>query len=375
MSFRRPLTRVLAVVAVASVFAVLTPSAALAAPHDLDQDGIRYEPYTWNFSSAPFGVVSASYSASGTTYTDAFDSSAFSVWSENELGESTDVPTAASCTNAQLTEADAGDLLVSCDSVMSTIGLTLQGEARIYAPGDMVRTLVMVSNPTTSPIGFSWSFDVDFYGGPAQRATSTTPQLGEVEATATDTWVYNAEDVSLNSTLAWGMTDAGLPVERVREFDSNQVVVVSDTDVDGTQNTLEPGESLAFAFFQKLDPAGTAASRSELEPNSDGLFLGADENLTPTDDLGATGVSSTEAIQAATAEFAEFSERLSRGIPEGVTVANWQPLPEAAEDPELAVTGTNNAVVITASILAAVLLLGGVVLLVLRRRSRAREPQ
>lgn len=366
MSFRRPLTRVLAVVAVTSVFAVLTPSAALAAPHDLDQDGIRYEPYTWNFSSAPFGVVSASYSASGTTYTDAFDSSAFSVWSENELGESTDAPTAVSCPNAQLTAADAGDFLVSCDSVTSTIGLTLEGEARIYAPGDMVRTLVVVSNPTPSPIGFSWSFDVDFYGGTAQRATSTNPQLGEVGAAAVDTWVYNAQDASLNSILAWGTTDAGLPVERVREFDSSRVLVVSDTDVDGTQNTLEPGESIAFAFFQKLDPAGTAASRSELVP----AVVGSD--LEPTG-----GASSTDAIQAATAEFAEFSQRLSRGIPDELAVANWQPSSsdEVEADPELAYTGTNNAVVIGASILAAVLLLGGVVLLVLRRRSRGREPQ
>lgn len=385
----------LGAVLAAGALAVTAATPAQAVAFDLDNDGIRLEPYTWNISSAPFGVASASYSMGGQSYTDAFDSTVFSTWVEDENNETLTTPSQLLCLNAQLSEADTdGDVTISCDPTGAVAGLEMQGEMRLYAEGDLMRTLVTVSNPTTETLEFSWSLTVDFFGGTDQRATSTTPSLGDHAATAADSWAYNAQAASLNSLLAWGLPGASAPVEWVREYDSSTVVLVSDRDVDGEQFALAAGESVSFAFFHKLDAVGTTASRQEFtetalpvqepadpepadteptgtEPTDSEPTDSEPTDTEPTDteptDTEPTGAgSSADAIAAVAAEFSTFSGRLSRGLPEGVLVANWEHV-TPADEPELAETGSDAGVSSALVIMASSLMGLGVVLLIVRR--------
>lgn len=344
---------------------VLSGTTAVAAPFDPDTESIRIEPFTWQFASSPFGVGSASYSAGGTTYSDAWDSSVLSVWSEDENNEATSVPTEFACSSPDLDGSDlSGDVIVSCDAITSTVGLVVDGEARLYAEGDLVRMLYVISNPSAAAISFSYSYAVDFYGGLSHRASSTAPALaiGTV-LTADDVWVYNAQPASLNSLVAWGLPSAGAGVERVREWDTSTVLLVNDRDVDGEQIAVEPGQALALAFFHKVDPVGTTASRSEFTDVSAGADAGAA--------LEPASVSSSEAIATATDEFSTFEGRLSEGIAKDLFVANWQPLPiDADGSPELADTGSDSGVVTVALGTGAVLLALGLLMLVWRRVRR-----
>lgn len=353
-----------AAVALSLAFVAVLAAPAAAAPFDPDTESIRIDPYTWRFASSPFGVTAATFGAGGESYGNAFDSSEFSIWSENEANEAAGAPTVFACDGADLDATDpSGDVIVQCGAVSSPLGLSIDGEARLYAAGDLVRMLYVVSNPTASPVSFSYSYSVDFYGGQVLRATTTTPALGpDVTVEATDAWVYNAEPSSLNTVVAWGATGAGAPIEWAREWETSTVLVVSDRDVDGEQIEVPPGSAMAFAFFHKADPTGTAASRSEFGPTS----AAADEPST----LEQALVSSTDAIAASTEEFSSWSGRLRAGISEDLVVANWQPLP-VDDAPELAETGSDSVVVSVALGVAAVLFAAGLLLMVWRRVRRA----
>lgn len=351
------------------VVALAVAPAAVAVPFD-DAESIRIEPYTWTFTSEPLGVASASYSMGGVTYSDAWDSSTFSVWSEDENNEATLAPTEFGCASFDLDTSDpSGDAVLRCDEAESAIGLTLGGEVRLYAAGDLVRTLYVVTNPTASPITFSYSYTVDFFGGQTLRATTSSPTLSaDAVVTADDEWVYNAQPTSLNSLVAWGLPTSGAPVERAREWDTSTVALINDRDVDGEQIAVQPGTTIAFAFFHKLDPTGTTASRIEFGPAT-APAEGADE-------LSPAAISSGEAIADATAEFATFDGRLSAGLADDLVVANWQPLPAVDDEaPELAETGSNSTVVIVALLVGGTLLGLGVVLLVARRLRRSRSSE
>lgn len=355
-----------AAVALSLALVAVIAAPAAAAPFDPDTESIRIEPYTWRFASSPFGIAQAAYAAGGDVYGNAFDSSAFTIWSENAANESIAAPTTFHCEGADVDTTDpSGDAVLRCGAVSTALGLSVDGEARLYAAGDLVRTLFIVSNPTASPVSFSYSYSVDFYGGQVLRATPTTPALRpDVTVGATDAWVYNAEPTSLNTVVAWGAPDAAAPIEWAREWDTSTVLVVNDRDIDGKQIEVLPGAALAFAFFHKADPTGTAASRSEFGPASTAV----DEPSA----LEQALVSSTDAIAASTAEFSTWSGRLSAGVPDGMTVANWQPLP-VDDDLELAETGSDSAVVSVALGVAAVLFALGVLLIVWRRVRRTRS--
>lgn len=352
---------VTAALSLAIVAVIAAPAAA--APFDPDTESIRIDPYTWRFASSPLGVTQAAYAAGGVSYGNAFDSSAFKVWSEDEMGETVVAPTEFTCDGADLATSDpSGDVILQCDAVSTALGLSIDGEARLYAAGDMVRTLFIVSNPTASPVSFSYSYSVDFYGAQALRATSTSPALSaDAIVGASDTWVYNAEPNSLNTLVAWGATGAAAPIEWARQWDTSTVLVVSDRDVDGEQIAVLPGSALALAFFHKADPTGTEASRSEFGPTSTAV----DEPSA----LEQALVSSADAIAASTAELSTWGGRLSAGVPEGLLVANWQPLP-VDDATELAETGSDSLVVSVALAAAAVLFALGLLLVVWRRVRR-----
>lgn len=313
------ITRTVASAAILTAAFVAVATPAHATP-DLTIDVGDYQ---WGVKSTPFGIEVAEWDDGETpAHGAAFnDRPFFATW--NDLADGDNGYTEFTCVNPSQVTDDHLDVIVGCDPMTDRLGLTIDGEIRFYSEGDLARQLVTVTNETSAAIDYSWVFYANF-DETVYRATSTTPNLGEVYYVNGDLWSYNEHgDGGLNAGIAWGVPGVTSPHQSVADRAAHDLYVWNDADDDDTQLTLAAGASLTLAFFFKLDPTGSidlAPTRAELAP--------------------ATANNDPAVVMA---EFARFDGRLTRGLDVGAVVGNWGTVDSVAEEsaPELAATGVS----------------------------------
>lgn len=347
------LTRLAPVTLAGCMLLVLATAAPASAAPYADEDDVVIGDYTWQITT------DGSLQVNETTYNDgvapelgdAWDNGYFAIWDDTP---GVSLWWEAECANADLSAPDGnGDVVLTCDSQTSLVGLTVDAQIRLYGEGDLARHLYTISNETDESIDYSWEWYVD-NGENELRATTGTPTLGEQDYVNSDVWAYNYYTGSLSGVSVWGLPGVTMMHEEVSSDSSDELYVWNDLDAGGTQLSMAPGESVTLAFFQKVDALGTIAMSV---PSS-----------APASAEAALEPANADVIAAAVAEFASFDGRLVRGLPDGVQVANWEVV-DAQEEPELAETGGDQSVVLISLTAGLVLLLAGAGVLVMRRRS------
>lgn len=331
-------------------------------------------PWSWYIAagSGEWGVSEGSYTLDPHSITDAWDGSQLVLLGPGYVdivsasaplepaASSTVVPVA--CVTSSLAAA-GDDQVVSCNDTTTTPwGLSITSNVRVLAPGDLARVTYLITNTTAAPVvlGYRYAWN---YGESVGHVRSSEPEvIQDTEALEgflanPDVWSYNQYDIGpgfINSGVAWGI--GGQPFTgSSSEHSGYDRASVTLLPSDG--RTIAAGETVALAFFHKMETPQllelTAAPTSDgaTEPASAAVPLPA-----------ASGILVSPA--SFMAEFGTFSGRLTRGLPAGVIVGNWQP----AEAPELADTGAGIDENLLMGGLAAALLGAGAALLIARRR-------
>ena len=274
---------------------------------------------------------------------------------------STIVPVA--CVTSSLA-ADGDDQVVSCnDSTTTPWGLSVTSNVRVLAPGDLARMTYSITNTTSAPVSLGYRYTWN-YGESVGHVRSSEPEV--VQNTDAlegflanpDVWSYNQYDNGpgyINSGVAWGID--GQPftgsTSQHTGYDSASVTLLPSEG-----RTIAAGETVALAFFHKMEtpqPLELTAA-----PSTDGA---SEPASVPVPLPAASGILVSPA--SFMAEFGSFSGRLTRGLPAGVLVGNWQP----AAGSELAATGAGVDENLLMGGLAVALLGAGVALLIGRRRA------
>jgi len=357
----------------------LTGALALVAGPALANGSGQYvdsPPWEWYVAagSGEWGISDTWYDDGQATGENAWDSSEFIVLEENYLGDTSvglepvgyaPFQTVA-CSSSTLTPV-GDDFVVSCDDTTTTPwGLEITSEVRVIAPGDLARMTFLVTNTTDEALAFGYRYLWE-YGDSTGHVRSTEPTIVQDTAEdndglldSPDVWSYNIGNNTLNAGVSWGID--GQPFSAA-DSGHNGFTEAYVELLPSVGPTIAAGETIALAFFHKVQvpepnvifppeevSAATADSTSELA-----------EMPVPQ----PASSHSAETPASFMAEFANFSGRLTRGLPTGVTVGNW----EATAAPELADTGAGVDESLLMGGLAAALLGLGAALMIGRRRS------
>ncbi len=368
-------SRLLSVAALTGVLSlVATPAFANGSGQTVDMP-----PWNWYIAagSGEWGVSEGSYSLGPFSVSDAWDGSQLVLFAPTYVDiasagaplepatSSLIVPVA--CVTSSLTTA-GDDEVVSCNETTTTPwGLSVASDVRVLAPGDLARITYLITNTTAAPVVLGYRYGWD-YGESVGHVRSSAPDVvqdtlaDEGFLANPDVWSYNQYEVSpgyINAGVAWGI--GGQPLTgSTSEHGGYDTASVTLLPSDG--RTIAAGETVALAFFHKMETPQplelTAAPTSggEAEPASLPVPLPA-----------ASGILVSPA--SFMAEFSSFSGRLTRGLPAGVIVGNWQP----AGAPQLAATGAGIDENLLMGGLAAALLGVGAALVIGRRRVSAQR--
>ena len=265
------------------------------------------------------------------------------------------------CSTSTLTVAGS-DFVVSCNEASTTAwGLEITSEVRVLAPGDLARMTYLVTNTTDEALDFGYRYLWE-YGDSSGHVRSTEPTIVQDTAVnggvldSPDVWSYNIGNGTLNAGVAWGI--GGQPFTAADSGHNGYTEAYVEL-LPSAGRTIAPGETIALAFFHKVQVPEVVVI---LPPEE----VSAESADAPTSALEAANTPTDTASQFMT-EFATFTGRLTRGLPTGVTVGNWQP----AAVPELADTGAGVDESLLMAGLAASLLGAGAALLIGRRAVRA----
>ncbi len=365
--------------------AALTSALALvAAPALANGSGqtVDMPPWQWYIAagSGEWGVTEGSFSDGNTSRGNAWDVSEMTFLGPDYMG----VSSASSleqatpsdyvrfaCDSTTLTTS-APDQVVTCDQTVTTPwGLSVTSDVRILDPGDLARITFFVTNTTNAPVALGYRYSWE-YGESRVHVRSSQPTVEQVTAGENpggvlgtpDVWSFNGGDGTLNAGVAWGTTGNPLLATASEHFGYDQAWV---TLLPADNVTVTAGETVAIAFFHILDTppvfidnpdevSGPAAAPGESTE-------AVEEAATPQP--AVSGEPTT--IAAIMAEFASFDGRLTRGLPNNVTVGNWQPAATADPDPELADTGAGFDEQLLMGGIAAALLGAGAALIAIRR--------
>ncbi len=254
---------------------------------------------------------------------------------------------------------DGDDLSIDClvdwdEPNDSDVSIT--GNIRIYGPdGDLVRTYLKITNnsgaaiddfevETTTDFGSSgdiWgyqNYDANILPVPADD-NDNSAALEEAGAN----WLVNIDYSDPSGSLAWG-NDGGAVDVMMDETSGDTFYTRSETF------TVADGETVYIAYFTGWNPANLVS----LDYSNPDRFAGDSEAEAHAD-----------LVVADSAEFDNFSGRLTNGFPAGANVINWGPISGGADD--LAETGAD-----VSSLWAGLgLLVAGVGVVAIRRRTRA----
>lgn len=354
-------------------FAALTGALSLvAAPALANGSGqfVDSPPWSWYIAAGngEWGVSEASFNGDTLSVTDAWDRSQFIALAPGYVSisgaalEPATSPSSAiiGCSSTTLT-AVGDDFVVSCDDTTTTSwGLDVTSDVRVLAPGDLARVTYYITNTTSEALAFGYQYLWE-YGDTNGHVRSTEPTVVQDSRGANvgfldnpDVWSYNIGNASVTAGVAWG-----IPGQPFAPADSahNGYTEAHVELLPSAGNTIGAGETIALAFFHKVQQPDLLAFSSAAEPAD-----ATEPAAMPVPQPAASSLIETPAQFMA--EFASFTGRLSRGLPLGVTVANWQP----AADPELAATGAGIDENLLMGGLAAALLGTGAALLIVRRR-------
>ncbi|MFM2353978.1 MAG: hypothetical protein RLZZ608_1384 [Actinomycetota bacterium] len=351
--------------------AALTGALSLVAAPALANGSGQYvdtPPWTWYIAagSGEWGVSEGSYSDGVVSVANAWAGSELMLLGPTFIGfanasatiEPVTSPSAVTvaCVTSTLTPV-GDDQVVSCNDTTTTDwGLSVTSEVRVLAPGDLARITYLITNTTSDPVvlGYYYAWN---YGSSVGHVRSTEPDVvqdtgaGDGFLANPDVWSFNQgiyDPTSLNAGVAWGI--GGQPftgsTSEHSGFDRASVTLLPS---DG--RSIAAGETIALAFFHKMQvPAPVIID----PPDPSSVSAAA---LSPANSF-------TDTPAQFMAEFATFNGRLTRGIPTGLIVGNWQP----AGAPELAATGAGIDENLLMGGLAAALLGTGAALLTVRRR-------
>jgi hypothetical protein len=374
-------SRVTAAVALTAALA-LTASPAVA-----NGSGSLADVGDWSWyiaaGSGEWGVSEATHGSGWIAGSNAWDSSTFSLIAPTsyadptsaEQGGDTLVPAVPvlnmvpfACTSVTLS-ADADDKIVSCnDTVTTPWGLSATSDVRVLAPGDLARITFFITNTTSAPVALGYQYSW-LYGESSGHVRSTQPDVvadtlvNAGSLAAPDVWSFNYGNATATAAVAWGIAGEDLigTSSSHNGYDGATVTLIPSP-----QTALAAGETVAISFFHKV-----------LAPLADEI-LPPDPASAEADALAVAAVPQPAAINLTVtpaqfaAEFGSFSGRLTRGIPAGITVGNWQP----AADTQLAATGAGFNENLLIGGIAAALLATGTTLLISRaaRASRRSRP-
>jgi hypothetical protein len=334
-------------------------------------------PWNWYIAagSGEWGVSEGSYTADLYSISDAWDGSQLVLFAPTYVDiasagaalEPATSPTVVpvACVTSSLTTV-GDDQVVNCNETTTTTwGFSVASDVRVLAPGDLARVTYLITNTTAAPVILSYRYDWD-YGESVGHVRSSEP--GVVQDTLADegflanpdVWSFNQYELGpgyINAGVAWGIGGQPLTGSTSQHggYDTASVTLLPS---DG--RTIAAGETVALAFFHKMEEPETLVLTAA--PSSDGATESA---AVPVPQPASLSPAATPA--AFMAEFSSFTGRLTRGLPAGVIVGNWQP----AGSPELADTGSGIDENLLIGGLAAALLGAGAALLIGRRAVRA----
>ncbi len=333
-------------------------------------------PWEWYIAagSGEWGISDTWYSDSQATGENAWDSSELLVFNANYIGDtSAGLESAGSalvspvaCATTTLTNAGT-DFIVWCNEATTTsLGLEITSEVRVLAPGDLARMTYLVTNTTDEAMVFGYRYLWE-YGDSTGHVRSTEPTIVQETAVdnegfleSPDVWSYNIGNNTLNAGVSWGIT--GQPFAAVDSGHNGYTEAYVEL-LPSAGRTIAPGETIALAFFHKVQvPEPNVIFPSE-EVSASAADTASEPAAMPVPQPASSHLAETPA--SFMAEFGSFTGRLTRGLPVGVTVGNWQPAAES----ELADTGAGIDESLLMGGIAAALLGVGAALLIGRRRS------
>jgi hypothetical protein len=242
---------------------------------------------------------------------------------------------------------------INGDKVVTGTGsfgdLTVAAEYRMYAEGDFLRTVYVITNPTSDPITFTPSVFEDPQDNSSDAATTTN---GDNVVDTTDNYYTTFNTVgeddgpSVVFSRFWGSPSAfGIQT-------TNGLGIASadySTDVVFNDVTIAAGASYQWVTFTRLGSYVVTGNQA-------------------TDDVAALA-SSAIGVSEFSAAWVP-SERLLRNI-DTTIASNWAfiaPAEEVVVEPVLASTGVDTVAISTTGFLGAAVLAAGFGLVVLRRR-------
>lgn len=259
---------------------------------------------------------------------DAYDGAGYFQWYEAAGDQWSDYVT---CFGGDITEdADhPGDYVLTCDPDVDLFtGLTSQVAGRLYAEGDMLRLEYTLTNTSNSTLDVSWASE-NYYG---DSSIDDSPGLDLERGFDIQNATYGYDE-----GIAFGLPGAPQTPNDLGVIDvDNDYLTVWGPE---TYHALEPGKSVTIALFYFHDMAGSTNPYPSAE--------------------------SANLSEWATTAFADWNERLSRGIADDVFVANWMDEAPATDNGGLANTGTD---VTGALALGGAALVAGAVAVIARRR-------
>lgn len=395
------ITRASSAVLAGVTAALLVASPAIAGGPSVLDDPISVGGYSWTIGASPFGVQETSILIGDKVWNDAWDGSSFATFAPgSDFDPESLYPadySAFDCATPAVAAPDsAGDVVVTCAPMTDLRGLTIDGDMRLYAEGDLARTTYTLTNDTASSLEYGWQFFAN-YRETVARASSTSPIIGDVDYVDDDLWSYNYHgysyfvegppsiEIGLNGAVAWGIPNSTVNHQTVdSRADNIDDLWVAHRGLNGDVLSLAPGVSVTYVFFQKVDRAGSAdviiidigpVPTLTPSPTMTPTPAAADQvvaaepaaDSTVADPAVVSPVTAPDAVDTAAlmGEFSTFTGRLVRGLPTGVEIANWGVVPSA-----LAATGPNDAMPLGLAALA-LLVVGGVI--VVNRTANARR--
>ena len=356
------------------IAALASATALVAAPAFANGSGQSafMPPWEWYIAAGEgeWGVNETSFNDDSTSRGDAWDDSQFVLFSPDyvAISRATDSLEPAvvenvfafQCVSTTLT-ASGDDQVISCDQTLTAPwGLSMTSDVRVLAPGDLARLTVFITNTTTAPVALGYQYTWN-YGESTGHVRSSEPSLvqdtGESEGFlgAPDLWSYNFS--SLNAGVAWGLPGEPLLAAESHHsgYDNASAFLLPNAG-----RTIAAGETVAVAFFHKVQEP-----EPFIDVSAPAVAASTEQAETPVPMPASSREAETP--ESFMAEFSSFSGRLTRGIPEGVSVGNWQPLAAAEPDPELADTGAGIDEQLLMGGIAAALLGTGAALMAIRR--------
>jgi len=232
------------------------------------------------------------------------------------------------------TDADSGDVVITCDAQEITPGIFVTPNYRLYSTGDLARLFYTIENRTGADITTSDFYLYDNYDNNGVFKSSTGLTTGVLASD--DKWVLTAS--SAGTTVAgsfWALPG------NTASTSSGDILNNFESFHDFVNTTFAAGSTTYVADFVTIHLP-----------------------LAPYDASDTTVA--FDASVAAASEFDTFSGRLVAGLPEGITVLNWGETTPAA--PALANTGIDTSASIAVAGGALLLLVGGAGLMISRRR-------